>query len=216
MLLNSCKKEVKKNDLLLKVEYQVDGKALYHDSLIYDHPAGYKYSITRIQYIISDLQFGGDDHLSPEVFFLDSRYPNKYLVHFYGIPEGRLQNLYFRIGLDSSKNISGSLPAVTEFQNMAWPASMGGGYHFIKIEGNYSDSSGIHGYAMHIGQNGFDIPITISSTWNSDAGMITLKMNVNEWFKNPEIYDFKTDGNYNMGNVNAMKKIQKNGSDIFN
>ncbi len=41
-------------------------------------------------------------------------------------------------------------------------------------------------------------------------------MNINEWYKNPEIYDFNTDGGYSMGNMMAMMKIAGNGADVFN
>ena len=37
---------------------------------------------------------------------------------------------------------------------MAWPDVMGGGYHFLKLEGHYKKDSLLAGYAMHIGQNG--------------------------------------------------------------
>lgn len=40
-------------------------------------------------------------------------------------------------------------------------------------------------------------------------------MNLNEWFRNPFIYDFNIDGNYSMGSSAAMAKLKANGVDIF-
>ena len=37
---------------------------------------------------------------------------------------------------------------------MAWPTAMGGGYHFMKVEGHYLDTSNtIQGFAIHLGKN---------------------------------------------------------------
>jgi hypothetical protein len=44
--------------------------------------------------------------------------------------------------------------------NMAWPTAMGGGYHFLKMEGHYLDSLNTNqGYAIHIGKNENLMPV---------------------------------------------------------
>ena len=42
-----------------------------------------------------------------------------------------------------------------------------------------------------------------------------MTMNVNEWFKNPNIYNFNTDGVFTMGDTILMKKLLQNGADVF-
>lgn len=102
---------------------------------------------------------------------------------------------------------------------MAWPDAMGGGYHFMKMEGYFLDKSGLNknGYAMHLGNNfnliKVDINIPISITGETQNK--TLTMNINEWYKNPSFYDFEIDGNYSMGVPNAMSKLAQNGKDVF-
>ena len=72
---------------------------------------------------------------------------------------------------------------------------------------------------MHLGTNACLIPIKINKRIVVSADGLTsvnLIMNINEWFRNPYIFDFNTDGNYIMGNLAAMKKIALNGTDVFN
>ena len=101
---------------------------------------------------------------------------------------------------------------------MAWPDVMGGGYHFLKLEGHYKKDSLLAGYAMHIGQNGFRVSVGLHCNLilpqNGDADF-NMTMNVNEWFKNPNIYNFNTDGVFTMGDTILMKKLLQNGADVF-
>ena len=123
----------------------------------------------------------------------------------------------FYVGLDSAHNISYSLPNTTENLNMAWPEMMGGGYHFMKFEGNYISGTSTFGFAMHLGRNPYLVEIELDRIFNipSQYNLTNLDMNLNEWFKNPEIYDFDIDGNYSMGDTAAMHKLSNNGIDIF-
>jgi hypothetical protein len=72
---------------------------------------------------------------------------------------------------------------------------------------------------MHIGTNACLIPsITLSTNFTvttDSQTSLTLKMNVNEWYRNPNIYDFNIDGNYTMGDMPLMMKITENGQDVF-
>lgn len=95
---------------------------------------------------------------------------------------------------------------------MEWPQLMGGGYHFLKLEGNYIDNSATYGYAMHLGTNNCLIPIKLFSPIhisNDAKTKLKLKMNINEWFKNPHLFDFNLDANNIMGDSINMKKLLK-------
>jgi hypothetical protein len=103
---------------------------------------------------------------------------------------------------------------------MLWPDVMGGGYHFLKLEGKYLDSlKNEKGIAIHIGLNSSlvnhhpinsDIKIVENNT-----SSVKLAMNLNEWFMNPYTFDFNRDGNYTMGDSTAMNFIKNNGNDVF-
>ncbi len=133
------------------------------------------------------------------------------------IPVGIYSSVTFYIGLDSLTNKTGILPNSLENINMAWPDMMGGGYHFMKMEGHFLDSTNtINGYAMHLGKNPNLVTININKQINLKINQEKkLIMNINEWYKHPLIYDFNVDGNYSMSVMSAMMKLSKNGKDVF-
>ena len=153
-----------------------------------------------------------------QAFYLDAKDSNFSSIILTGIPIGNYKDVSFIIGLDSSMNKTYYLPATVENNNMEWPTAMGGGYHFMKLEGSFVDSTGTWGYNMHLGTTGNAVSITLLNktfSISSTPANIQLKMNVSEWFKNPSIYNFNTDGVYSMGNATAMQKLKNNGWDVF-
>ena len=204
------------------IGYTVDSLSFVSNSFNYNTLAGYNYSITNLSYYLSKISLIKADStcvLLNEYLFVDalSASTNQLLVK--NIPAGNYIGLKFNIGLDSLHNISDTLPATIENINMQWPVIMGGGYHFLKLEGYYKDSTGTYGYAMHLGTTNCLIPIKIIKPITilaNTATSVHLVMNINEWFKNPHTYNFNVDGNYIMGNAINMKKIADNGVDVFN
>ena len=96
---------------------------------------------------------------------------------------------------------------------------MGGGYHFMKLEGYYVDKTGTWGYTVHVGSNKHLIKTMVIKkpfSIGSDAANIRLSMNINNWYKSPYLYDFDKDGNYTMNNDTSMAKIAANGYYVFN
>ena len=100
---------------------------------------------------------------------------------------------------------------------MEWPDGMGGGYHFLKFEGHFVDSGNTFGFAMHIGTNNYLVNGKLWARITLGDGVNTLNvgMNMNEWFKNPAVYDFNMDGNYSMSSMMAMEKLMMNGADVL-
>lgn len=224
--LASCRKE-KENvipvpttgDLAINVGYHIDGKQLLFDSLMYTNAAGNIYSVTKVHYYLSRFRLyseGEIKYVSDTIVYVDAQ--QFMSVTFRNMPVTTYDSVSFHIGLDEAQNMSNSLPATTENINMGWPDVMGGGYHFLKLEGHWMDTTGKLGYAMHIGKNGFLVKsgvkknITIRGGKTSD---IKLMMNINEWFENPHTYNLAKDGVYSMGNAPLMKMLSENGSDVF-
>lgn len=150
--------------------------------------------------------------------YVDAMNSSSNLLVLKDVPVGNYIGISFNIGLDSAQNISDGLPATTDNVNMKWPNPMGGGYHFLKLEGYYKDTTATPGYAMHLGTNSCLVPIKLFKPINvtTDSKIpLGLVMNINEWYKNPTTFDFNKDGNYIMGNAAAMKKITDNGRDVF-
>jgi hypothetical protein len=232
-LFTSCKKDkdddpiptpppVKETNLVININYNVDGQNIIYDSLRYFNEAGNNYSISKLQFYLSGFKFikdDGSDFVTNNVFYVDIRVAGTNTLTFKNFPAGNYTGMEFYVGLDSTHNLTNALPNTIENVNMAWPEPMGGGYHFMKLEGHFVSGASTFGYAMHIGLNpylveaGANKAFTVTKDINNN---VSLNMNINEWYKNPFIYDFDIDGNYSMGNMQAMTKLAANGKDVFN
>lgn len=218
-----CKKNhADSGNLQLKLTYRIDSKQLEFDTMLYVCDAGYDYEVTRLNYYLSGFVFSmqdGSSYSSNKVFYIDARQASMNTISFEKFPSGTCTQINFSVGLDSVKNQTDSLPMTFDNINMGWPDMMGGGYHFMKLEGHYRDSSINYGFAMHLGKNKNLVTVTVGNpviVRDGNAAEATLCMNINEWLRNPLIYDFKTDGSYSMNNDTAMHKLCTNGTDIFN
>ena len=216
-----CKKEKDSGTVNLNISYAVDGVPLNFDTMMYQNEAGNQFSVTRLEYYISNISFHKNDgsiFTTNLIQYINARTASTNQFSFNDVPNGNYTKITFNIGIDSARNYTYGLPATTENNNMLWPEPMGGGYHFMKLEGYFADNGSTPGFATHIGTNSclvsIDHPINFSVDGNTYDMQLT--MNINEWYKNPEIYDFNTDGGYSMGNMMAMMKIAGNGSDVFN
>lgn len=212
---------VPSTELTFKISYHIDGKGLIRDSILYFNDAGNNYSVYNVLYYLSKIRITRTDgqvvHLK-DIHYVDCFDPETNKFTFKDLPEGTYTDIRFNIGIDSSQNDHTVLPTTIENINMEWPDLMGGGYHFLRLEGYFVESGTNFGYAMHIGTNDCLIPVKLTNTFTVTAGTktnITLKMNINEWFRNPNNFDFNIDGNYIMGDLPAMMKITKNGRDVF-
>ena len=229
LILSSCKKDntgtvqpsVNNGSLTINFSYRFDSLSLQTDTVKYKNAAGYKMSVSRLQYYVSKINLVNTDGVPYSInqaFYLDAKDSNFSSIILTGIPFGSYKDVSIIIGLDSSMNKTYYLPATVENNNMEWPTAMGGGYHFMKLEGSFVDSTGTWGYNMHLGTTGNAVSITLLNktfSISSTPANIQLKMNVSEWFKNPSIYNFNTDGVYSMGNATAMQKLKNNGWDVF-
>jgi hypothetical protein len=233
MIIFSCKKD--DNPILnttttnpsiiqgvdFEITYSIDNNALMYNHPMYLTPAGYNYSITNLCYYISRIELIKADTSYTALKnhqYIDANKSETNTFTIENIAEGDYIGVKFYIGLDSTQNISFFLPPTNDNNNMQWPQLMGGGYHFLKLEGNYIDNSATYGYAMHLGTNNCLIPIKLFSPIhisNNVKTKLKLKMNINEWFKNPHLFDFNLDANNIMGDSINMKKIAENGADVF-
>jgi hypothetical protein len=210
-----------KRGIEINVSYSLGSLPLQTDQLIYHTASNYPYSVTKLVYYLSEVRLIKPD--SSYVFlkdhqYLDAKVPetNRFLIQ--DVPVGEYIGLAWSIGLDSVRNTSNYLAPTPENINMQWPEPMGGGYHFLKLEGHFKDGAETHGYAMHLGTAMCLVKIALYKNISITTGSvhsIRLKMDLNEWFMNPHTYDFVKDGNYNMGNDLSMKKISENGRDVF-
>ena len=189
IVISSCKKDNTETpqpnttvgNLTIQFSYRFDSLSLQTDTMMFTNAAGYKMSVSRLQYFLSNFVFIKSDGTSlpvnNQIGYLDAKDTNFSSITFTGIPNGNYKGISFIIGLDTATNKSDFLPATAENNNMFWPTAMGGGYHFMKLEGSFIDSTGKWGYNMHVGNNGNTVHISLpnkSFSINSITSTIQL------------------------------------------
>jgi hypothetical protein len=247
-LLNliSCKKEQVEveqghGNIVFNFLHYVNGSSVITDSMIYTNAAGNDYLITEIQYFISDVLLHKDDGSRiliddwEDIHYVDNDIPSTMRWEVYDeIPEGDYDSISFTFGICEEKNYS--LRFVNPPESfMTWPEYLGGGYHYLKLNGKWSNDTLTQNrpFEFHLGigqiydtnnvvvdfiQNFFSVSLP-NSTFNIEKEKtveLNIVMNIENWFQNPYVYDH---GNYEentMQNQEAIHKGCMNGKmDVF-
>ena len=241
--LNACKEDPKGNGkIIIHFAHSVDGNPLEVDTLKYLNAAGNPYLISEIQYFISDVTLYKADGTSKlidewkDIHYVDTDLPETFTWEVYDeIPAGHYDSISFTFGISQEKNISFMYVNPPE-SFMFWPEYLGGGYHYMKLNGKwleegqtvqttpfnchlgigqiyYSYPDSIIGY-IH---NDFRVSLPGSSFEMVEDGkkQINLTMNIENWFKEPHIYNFDEWGSYTMQNQEAMQTLTENGHNVF-
>lgn len=223
LTLAQCKKEEQDPpQIVAQIELQhfVGSEALEMDVIKYTNAAGNEFSVKRLLYYLSGIVLedeNGVRHTIDGAYYVDIEDASTLQFALDFVPQGKYKKLEFSLGLVPELNVFGNLPNTVENSAMFWPEQMGGGYHFMKLEGHYNtDSSEVAGYAMHIGTNPTRVDFEFNQGYTLDVNNISieLRMNILEWFQNPVTYDLNQ-GNYSMGNAALMLDLTNNGKDVF-
>ncbi len=225
--LSSCtQNSIVLDEAIVEVEFihLNNGDNLVLDKVKYTNAVGQDYSIKTVKYFISKITFynaNGNDYISSDIHFVDIREIETLSFKLSSkIPYGNYTGLSFVYGLLPEDNITGSLGLALD-RLMEWPVPMGGGYHYLKLEGSYKGSTGSNFFNFHAGSlDGKDYSIPINFSVNNllvkDKELkLNLIMNIDNWFKNPINWDFEYWGSGIMGNPEAQATVQKNGTDVF-
>lgn len=126
-------------------------------------------------------------------------------------------NLSIVFGFDKEENIDGEYP---DLNTASWgvPLMIGGGYHFMQIDGTYKNPENIENvYNFHtIRAYNTKTKKTEDTSFSVDLGtinikknaIIEIKMNVAKWFNN---WDLNEKNSSLMMNFDAQKEMSKNG-----
>lgn len=194
------------------------------DNIKYTNNVGQAYSIKTVKYFVSKITFhnsNGTDFINPEIHYVDIRDSETLALELSSkIPFGSYNGISFVYGLVLEDNITGSLGIELD-RLMEWPEPMGGGYHYMKLEGEYVDNNVTSFFNFHAGGlNGKDYEIYIdlpNSAFGVDDNLLhfNLEMEISNWFQTPVDWDFAYWGSGMMGNPDAQATVQKNGVDVF-
>lgn len=245
----SCKKNdapepgIASGTLSLSMEHKENGMPLQLHKLIYFNQAGNQYMVTGLKYFISDvtLYFDGGKNLIldgwRDIVYIDEDIPASLSWQFFDeIPAGKYDSVSFIFGISGAKNQSFMFVNPPEAL-MMWPQVLGGGYHYLMLDGKWKDTAGVlQPYNFHLGigqlykgsgfevdsiyafvQNWFRVSLPGSGFQMAEGGKVTLHlaMNIENWFRDPYVFDFNHWGGAIMQLQPAMEQVRENGRDVF-
>ena len=231
VLMTSCTKPKGHGDLTINIGYSINGKPLITDTLDYENEAENRFLITEIQWFISKMELQDERDnwipLEPRIFYIDTNIPESHTLRIASIPVGKYKTLRFVFGLDKEDNRTGLFSDPPE-ANMFWPEPLGGGYHYMKLNGKYlNENEQLAPLNIHLGigqnedqtefyQNYFSVALPIDLTISENTeNQLDLTMIVDNWFRSPNLYDFNVFGSAIMQNQDAQQALKENGNDVF-
>jgi hypothetical protein len=230
----SCKKEQSTGKIVFTFAHYDDGEPLVTDTMKYVNAAGDHYMITEVQYFISDIvlhRSGGQDYMisqSNGIHYVDNDISStmQWAINE-NIPAGTYDSISFTFGISAAKNQSNMFPDPPE-RDMFWPDVLGGGYHYMKLNGKWrNDTTAEQMLMFHLGigqiydgdsitgfiQNAFNVTLPASSFSIGDNAQheIQIVMNIEKWFEDPYVFDFALYADMMMQRQESMHMACVNG-----
>jgi len=230
--------------LMLSFKHLNNGEPLQYDTMCYVNAAGNHYLVNEIQYFISDVTLHYSDGKLQvldgwqAIHYVDTDLPD---THFFNPPDtlkpGHVDKITFTFGINEVKNQSLMFVNPPE-RDMFWPEYMGGGYHYLKLNGKWLAADGVvKPFNFHLGigqmyagggsnpdsivgfvQNYFEITLPASS-FDVEQGMAVqgeIQMNIENWFQHPHNFNHDEWGGDIMQRQAAMQLGCDNGKeDVF-
>ena len=200
----------------------IDDQDVQYSELIYSNAAENLYSVEKLYYVISDLTLhyvNAESSVISNYLFIKNDDPNSLKLNNIIIPD-TCSSISFTFGFSQINNESDMyLNDPNNFHNlMVWPDVLGGGYHYMKLEGTFIDIDGEEKfYNTHTGPlNGNDNSYSYSFNINYSQGQsqLYIDMDINKFFNNP-VYDHNYYGQGIMGSLEAQSAIKNNLGDVF-
>ena len=190
---------------------------------------GESISINRLRYLISNIKLinGNEVYTFSDYILIDlGEEKGLSLVLPQNIFPGSYQ-LKFTFGFEDNDNKNGVYQDLNS-ENFNIPEMLGGGYHFMQFDGKFKDTNNQDAnFNYHViravdktdpnnlkfEDTSFEVDLgTISLLKNSD---ITIKSDISEWFKNPNIWNLNELNTVLMPNFEAQKMMSANGKTVF-
>jgi len=212
----------------LEFHHSVGDSALVMGTSWYTNAVGNQYRVETLRYYISDVAIRAPDAevKFPIAHLLDAERPETLEIRLDGIPEGHYHEIAFTFGLASEWNQTGRLPANPPNLEMAWPNVLGGGYHYMKLEGEFLDAAQHPTtFRTHIGRlvsgsvvhdHSFRLSfIAHANVVRNEVRHAEILVDLNEWYTNPYDVDLETHVAGIMEDTAAQDLLQANGADVF-
>lgn len=238
LLLSSCNSSDDSDNTLevsttFKFTHNWDG-ALIRDynfgPIQYVNAHGESIGFERFRYVISDIVFtkANGEEIELDVYNLVdlTNEVNMEYTPDTQIPVGNYTNVSFTFGLDNEDNAENYTDLNSALFNV--PETMGGGYHYMQFDGKFINSNmeeqGFNYHAIRAVDNAGTNPtfpqdtfftVNLGSINISNDVEIEVKMNIAEWFKNPNLWDLNVYNQMLMPNSTAQIMMYENGQNVF-
>lgn len=248
-LLTACQKKEWTGDVTLNFTFSyngqtlgaLDGTRLFAMPTADTVPSGQSVTIEEIRYFISKvylIEEGGAHVALTEAdgngcHYIDFAMPATRKWTVKDVACGHYVGIGFTYGLDEADNVSHRFANPPE-SLMFWPEVLGGGYHYMQINGKWLASAGAQRvpYGLHtgIGQTWTEgvptafhhnyvrlaFPDTTSLFLTMDQSVsLSVDMDVMQWLIDPHQWDFAVEGTAIMQNQNAQQILKENARNVF-
>ena len=180
-------------------------------------------AIDQLRYLVSNITVGN----SVKPYQLINLGENQGLeITFNEIPQGS-NFLKFTFGFADSDNIDGIYQDLNSV-SFNVPAMLGGGYHYMQFDGKYKDNNNQDAnFNYHtiraVDRTDPNNLVFQDTSFEVDLGTfdfksdtkIEVKINIAEWFKNPNTWDLNQLNTVLMPNFEAQKMMSTNGKSVF-
>lgn len=230
LIAGACAEHPGIGTVRIAVSHEANGQPLLTDTLLYANEAGNRYLINEVQWFLSRMAIQderGEWIDLASTWYIDTDLPETQELPVQELPDGRYLAMRFTFGLNDADNVTGAFSNPPE-SNMFWPESLGGGYHYMKLNGKYLNADSLLApLAIHLGRgqnesltrfydNSFTVEIPIDATVKEGQScQLTVVMDIDEWFQGPNTYDFNAHGPGIMQDQEAQLLLKENGSNVF-
>lgn len=249
LFVNSChqpddKPENNTGKIVVQFLHKYNSDYVEFDTLRYVNDAGNLMMFSELQYFLSDITLhyiDGRQYLInkwKDIHYVDSDISSTQNWAVYdSIPEGIIDSISFTFGINEEKNKSFMFVNPPE-SLMFWPDILGGGYHYLKLNGKwmnheqhlspfnfhlgigqtYDNEGNITGFIQNYFETGAVLPFYSYYAISIQPGQtsaVAIVMNLESWFRTPHPWDFNIWGGDIMQNQHAMQTASENGNDAF-
>ena len=200
-------------------------------NIAYTNANGEQLSISRLRYLMTDIVLTDEDGI--ETVLADYNLidvgegtgaileaPTKFKKGEY--------TLSMRFGFNDADNTNAAYP---DLNAASWgvPAPLGGGYHYMQMEGVYINDQDINtNYQYHTiraAENPGDNPSLTDTSIAVNLGNVNIEgsstsieviMDISEWYKNPNQWNLNELYTVLMPNYDAQIMMNQNGQNVFN
>lgn len=237
--ITSCNDESEDNtsnssiNTTFKFSHNWDGTAVTNadfNAIKFTNANGEQLSIIRLRYLISDIVFttASNEQLSLSGYQLIDLNDNSTLSFSPSttVPIGNYSNVSFTFGLNNEANAQNYTDLNSTSFNV--PDMLGGGYHYMQFDGKFINASAVEqGFNYHairaVDNTGSNLLFPQTTFFTVNIGPVTvtpdaeleIKMNIAEWFKNPNQWNLNVLNQMLMPNTEAQLQMSENGRTVF-